>query len=1380
MTFVRVAGFLFLLIAGGMLMGQTPAGINPPAAIVAPQVISEPAAKTQTKILEEYGKLPLSFESNQGQTDPQVKFLSRSSGYTLFLTTDEAVFSLRGNRANGNTSPAVPHLKAAASPTATTVLRMKILKANSGVKVTGSEELPGKSHYFVGNDPRKWYSNVPNYSKVKFEGIYPGIDLVYYGNQRRLDYDFIVAPGADPHTIVLDVRGARKLRLDGDGDLVLVTDDSELRWRRPVAYQEKDGTRQQIAVHYVIAKNRIGFAVAGYDLRRTLFIDPLVYSTYLGGSGEEIGHGITLDTSGNAYVAGETASINFPTMNPTQSAFAGGVSDAFVTKFNPAGSALVYSTYLGGSNEDIAQKIAVDGSGDAFVTGVTSSTNFPTSNPLQPAYGGGPFDAFVAELNPSGSALVYSTYLGGSGDDEGNGIAVDSTCNAYITGGSNSTDFPTMDPLQPASGGGYDAFVAKINSSGSALVYSTYLGGSDQDIGQAIATDSLGDAYVTGQTYSANFPTMNPLQPANGGSEDAFVAQINPAGSALIFSTYLGGSGNDEGNGIALNTSGNAYVTGDTTSSDFPTMNPLQPANGGGQDAFVAQLNSTGSALVYSTYLGGSGQDIGEAIAVDSSGDAYVTGQTYSTNFPTMNPFQPTNHGLNDAFMAELNSSGSALVYSTYLGGSSQDSGEAIAVDNLGNAYVTGFTSSTDFPTMNPLQPVYGGGQDAFVTQISTSLGVAVSLVPANLNFGSQTLGIASSPQNSTLTNLGELALNIASIQVTGTNTADFAETNNCPASLPPSGSCQISVTFTPSAIGVRNAAVSIADNAPNTPQSLPLTGVGVLPNVTFSPPTLSFGNQGIGTASTPQMTTLTNAGAGVLSISSIGVSGTNSGDFAQTNNCPASVPPSGSCQITVTFTPTRTGNRNAVVSVADNAPGSPQSVPLTGVGASQITQFQHVIVVVQENRTTDNLFLGLCGTNGSFCPNPYDLQGFGFSSNGQKIALKKTRLTSPNDPLHDHPNFLQLCDLDSQTQQCKMDGANRIPCHVENGHGYKNGPNCSFEYADPAAIQPYLTLVQQYGFANYMFSTSQGGSFAGHQFLFSGTSAPSADDDAAAIFGDKNFPWNGRVGCTAPKSAYVVLVTPNGNEKAYPCFEHNTIPDILPSNVSWRYYVTGLPAGMWTAPNAIKHICQPNRPYDGQCLGPEWINNVDFASQDVLTDISACNLRNLSWVIPSGQNSDHPGKQNDGGPSWVASIVNAIGAATTCDGAGYWSDTAIIVTWDDFGGFYDHVPPPILPMPQGDYQLGARVPLLFISAYTPAGYVDNNQQDFGSILRFIEQNWEIPEGTLNFADARAINDLTTFFNLNVLPRTFLPIPAPKDANFFLHDKRPPEDPDDD
>src|ERR1022692_4291600 len=516
-------------------------------------------------------------------------------------------------------------------------------------------------------------SNVPTYGKVKYEGIYPGIDLVYYGNQRQLEYDFVVAPGADPRRIQFALRGsgAKSISRDTDGDLVLDMAEGQLRWHKLVVYQERDGARQEIAAHYFIKhKNRVVFEIAYYDLRRPLFIDPLVYSTYLGGSGDDIGQGIALDSSGNAYVTGYTSSTDFPTTSGAfQTSCGRGCGsahpDAFVTMLNPSGSALVYSTYLGGSSSDYGNGIALDSSGNAYVTGQTGSANFPTTpGAFQTSCGGGcgSPDAFVTMLNPSGSALVYSTYLGGSSSDYGNGIAVDSSGNAYVTGVTNSTDFPTMNPLQPTYGGGGDAFVAQLNPTGSALVYSTYLGGSGDDFAYDTAVDSSGNAFVTGITFSTNFPTMNPLQPTYGGNGDAFVTKFNPTGSGLIYSTYLGGSGEDSSNGIAVDSSGNAYVTGGTSSPNFPTMNPLQPTFAGVQDAFVAQLNPTGSALVYSTYLGGSGDDTGQGIAADSSGNAYVTGQTGSANFPTMNPLQPTYGGGGyDAFVTKMSRPAAAV-----------------------------------------------------------------------------------------------------------------------------------------------------------------------------------------------------------------------------------------------------------------------------------------------------------------------------------------------------------------------------------------------------------------------------------------------------------------------------------------------------------------------------------------------------------------------------------------------------------------------------------------------------------------------------------------------------------------------------------------------
>jgi hypothetical protein len=750
-------GSLFLLLTTTFLLSQSnPVPlINPSARVAPPRVessidVSQADPKAQARILDTYGKLPLSFEANHGQADARVKFISRTGGYALFLTGDEAVLALRGKKAKSNfpvetrlaASPVEAESKSGPTPESATgaVLRMKLRNANPAARITGTDELAVTSNYFVGNDPTKWRTNVPTYAKVKYEGIYSGIDLVYYGNQHELEYDFIVAPGADPRRIAFEVRGAKRIRGDSHGDLVLkmATGEDEIRWHKPVVYQEKNGARQEITASYAITDtNRVGFELAKYDASRPLYIDPLIYSTYLGGSGSDYGYGIAVDSVGNAYITGFTASTDFPTRNPLQAANGGGLSDAFVTKINPAGSALLYSTYLGGSGPDAGIGIAVDGAGNAYIVGNTCSTDFPTMDPLQTAYGGGcpnanssTGDAFVTKINPTGSALVYSTYLGGIGVEGSLGIAVDSAGSAYVTGVTTSTNFPTTPgAFQTICNGGVngcsgvgDAFVAKLNPSGSALGYSTYLGGGEHDFGFAIAVDSAGNAYVTGETDSPDFPMMNPLQAASGGW-DAFVSKFNPAGSALVYSTYLGGSGSDAGFSIALDSAGDAYVTGYTDSTNFPTMNPLQRHKGGNYDAFVSRFNPAGSALVYSTYLGGNGNDVGFGIAVDSAGSAYVTGVTTSGNFPTTpGAFKRAcglNCGAGQAFVSKLSPTGSAFASSTFLGGNNgQGIGYGIAVDSANNAYVTGLTGSTNFPTMNPLQSALGGTYDAFVTKI--------------------------------------------------------------------------------------------------------------------------------------------------------------------------------------------------------------------------------------------------------------------------------------------------------------------------------------------------------------------------------------------------------------------------------------------------------------------------------------------------------------------------------------------------------------------------------------------------------------------------------------------------------------------------------------
>jgi len=523
-----------------------------------PETPKTPSTLSETQkatLVETYGKLPLAFEPNQGQTDASVKYLARVNGYTLFLTPTEIVLGFRppDQGARKGTSAQAEQVMESEAPPA---VRLGFVGANSDSLITGREPLPTKVNYFIGNDPSQWHTAIPTFGAIDYPELYPGIALHYYGTQRQMEFDWIVAPGADPVQINLGIKGAA-VRLDTKGDLLLEMATGEVRLKKPVAYQRINGVKEPVEVHYVVEeegqkkkelmeKNAPGetihvtLQVAAYDRTETLIIDPvLTYSTYLGGSGNDQGFGIAVDSAGNAYVTGQTDSVDFPLSNPLQGAIAG-VTHAFVTKLNAAGSALVYSTYLGGSGAggggqtDIGHEIVVDANGNAYVTGQTDSPDFPLANALQAALGGG-IDAFVTKLNAAGSALTYSTYLGGSGNDQGLGIAVDSSGNAYVTGQTTSSPFPLASALQGAFGGSDDAFVAKLNAVGSALTYSTYLGGSGNDGGNSIAVDGSGNVYVTGETGSPNFPLASALQGANGGGTDTFVTKVNAAGSALTY-----------------------------------------------------------------------------------------------------------------------------------------------------------------------------------------------------------------------------------------------------------------------------------------------------------------------------------------------------------------------------------------------------------------------------------------------------------------------------------------------------------------------------------------------------------------------------------------------------------------------------------------------------------------------------------------------------------------------------------------------------------------------------------------------------------------------------------------------------------------------------
>ncbi len=691
-----------------------------------PQALAT-SPQNPARILASMASQPLAFEANQGQTDPQVQYMARGNGYTVFLTANDAVFALH-SASRGAEKSAANRPSDQNSTQRSAAIRLHLVGGNTHPPVSAASQLPSHSNYFIGNDRTRWHSDVPQYARVSLHDAYPGVDMDYYGVQKQLEFDFIVAPGASPKPIRLGVSGADRLSTDEQGNLILASSAGDVLLHKPVAYQKKNGERQPITARFVMqAHNQVSFELGDYDRSRELVIDPSVtYATYLGGTAEDDGNAIAVDGSGNAYVTGQTQSNPFP---GTTGGYVGAF-DVFVTKISANGLTLDYSTYVGGLQNDSGNAIAVNASGNAFIAGGTASSDFPTTvGVLQRTFGGGAHDAFLLELAANGS-LLHSTFLGGGGDDVANGIAIagDGSADVLVVGSTGSTNFPTPNGLQTAIAGTANGFVTRFNPTFSALAYSTYLGGGTGDFASAVASDGSGNAYVTGGTLNANFvTTQGAYQTTLGGLSDAFVTVINPSGSARVYSTFLGGSSNDSGGGIAVDSSQDAYVTGSTTSSNFPLgVSRLQATLKGTQDAFVSELNPAGSQLLYSTYLGGSGIDTGLAIAVDSSQNAYVTGMTGSQDFPTANATQSSYGGQNDAFVSVLNSGGSVLTFSTYLGGSGAENTSTtngggslagIAVDSATNVYVTGSTASTDFPTVSAEQPNSGLGGDGFVAK---------------------------------------------------------------------------------------------------------------------------------------------------------------------------------------------------------------------------------------------------------------------------------------------------------------------------------------------------------------------------------------------------------------------------------------------------------------------------------------------------------------------------------------------------------------------------------------------------------------------------------------------------------------------------------------
>lgn len=609
------------------------------------------------------------------------------------------------------------------------VVDLHFIGANLNPTVVGADRLPGVVNNLKGADPAGWFRDLPTFGAIVYEDLYPGVDLRFDGVLGELKGTYTLAAGIDPTCIRWRHLGWVEVSVDeATGDLVITVagpgpGSVTLVEGPPVVSQIIDGEEIPVEAGYVIHEDgSVGFELGDYDSAYPLIIDPtLTYSTYLGGSGLEDVEGIALDADGNMIVVGTTMSWDFPTIDAIDGTL-DGEEDVYVTKINAAGDALLYSTYIGGSEDDEGNAVVVDGAGNVILAGATDSGNFPTVNAYQGTLQGME-DAFVAKLNADGDALIYSTYLGGSHIDEGAGLAVDADGRAVVVGTTFSTNFPTANAVQATHGGGgfaagADAFVTKLTAAGDALVSSTYLGGSGVDAGVDVAVDGAGNAFVIGETRSTNFPTAAPLQGTLAGGLDLFVAKLNAAGDALLASTYLGGSQEDYAGAVATDESGQPTLVGHTLSTDFPTEAPLQATLAGEQDAFVTRLDAAGSALVYSTYLGGQGVDQGWGVAVNPAGEAFVTGDAASADFPVVDPIQ-TYRGESDAFFARLADDGTALVASTFLGGAAGDYGVDLAVDAADMAVLAGITFSDNFPTVNPLYDTYSGSGDAFIAKIS-------------------------------------------------------------------------------------------------------------------------------------------------------------------------------------------------------------------------------------------------------------------------------------------------------------------------------------------------------------------------------------------------------------------------------------------------------------------------------------------------------------------------------------------------------------------------------------------------------------------------------------------------------------------------------------
>jgi Beta-propeller repeat len=919
---VRVR-FFYLFIASMCLVPTSPA--------VSGAVRAKSQEQTTQVAPARHPRLPLWFEANQGQASADTDFLAHGPGYNLFLSQKGMTLALEsGNSAKEGRNSIHD------------AIAIQMMDSDQECRPRGVQELNSKINYLIGKDASKWQIGVRSYGKVKYEALYPGIDLVFYGSAEQIEYDFIVHPGADISRIRFSLKTGGGAVVDGQGALALKTKAGTIRFKAPLIYQDAAGVRQNRQGHFLLTGSKnsgeriVSFEVASYDHSKPLIIDPVLdYSTYLGGTAYDYATGVAVDNAGNAYIAGTTSSLDFPVtpgaVFPVHGGCSGSCYDAFVAKINTTGGGLIYATYLGGAGDDFGYAIAIDPAGNAYVTGSTNSTDFPTTGKaLQRSCGGTCFsnDAFVAKLNASGSALLYSTYLGGSGEDAGTGIAFKNG-KTYVSGYSGSTDFPTTAGVYQATMQGQgSSFVAELNANASAFLFSTFLGEVDLfDSGGSLAVDAAGNISVAGTTLSSTFPvTTGAFHTAfqSGLSSNMYILKLNPTGSALVYSAMIGGAAPA---GIALDSGGNTYVV--ASAGSFSPVTPGAVDQSCDNGMLILKLDPTGAQLLTAAHICPAGL-FPAGVAVDSSHNIIFSGYTDSPSLPTtvgsMRLRIASPCCSSDAVLGKLKADGSALMYLSYFGGSSGDNTNALATDSSGNIYMAGGTSSTNLPVENAFQTNNAGSIDAFLAKVTLPQ-PKISVSPAVLNFDPAGVGNSSPSLQVDVANLGTSSIPVSAVVASG----DFAATSSCGTEILPGSRCSISVGFKPQAVGNRTGNLSLTDGF--GVQNVALAGIGV------SGPLLSVASvyqiyAAANTISPPVPVAVTNLGTRALVITSFGLS--NAGVFGfGAITCLRSLAPLASCTVNVTFNG-QFGTQEALLSFTDNEKGSPQSIELIGTEIGQ------------------------------------------------------------------------------------------------------------------------------------------------------------------------------------------------------------------------------------------------------------------------------------------------------------------------------------------------------------------------------------------------------------------------------------------------------------